>query len=270
MSQAPKGPADPSAETQSFIEIVATLRGPQGCPWDKEQTHQSLAPYAVEEVHELIEALESGDDNKTKEELGDVLFQVVLHAQLASEREAFSFADVVKTVREKMIRRHPHVFGDVKAETPQKVVENWEALKRQEKSGAPQKNLDVPVTLPALQRAAKIGQRTHKLKFDWENAEQVWEKVREEMGELEEALDSEKEEAIFHEIGDMLFSLAQLSRHLGRDPEQILREGNRRFESRFEKMMELAHSRGLDWDRLSNDDKEQLWNSAKKALASPK
>lgn len=253
----------------SLIQIVADLRGPEGCPWDKEQTHQSLAPYAVEEVAELVEAIESGDDRQTKEELGDVLFQVILHSQLARERSAFSFTDVLESLNEKMVRRHPHVFGDVVAKNTQEVWKNWEELKRKEKAEKPasKRALDVPLPLPALQRAAKIGHRTQKLKFDWENAGQVLEKVREEFAELEEAIEEKSTRALIHEMGDVLFSLAQLSRHLGLDPEQCLREGNRRFENRFETMMAVAKEKNLSWEKLGNEEKEQLWTEAKQRTA---
>ncbi|MBX2989181.1 MAG: nucleoside triphosphate pyrophosphohydrolase [Bdellovibrionaceae bacterium] len=255
-------------DTQSLIEIIAALRGPDGCPWDKEQTHRSLAPYAVEEVAEMVEAIESGDDRWTKEELGDVLFQVVLHSQLAQERGAFSFIDVVETLNEKMIRRHPHVFGDKKAADSAEVLRDWEKIKKAEKSSngdaARKPLIDVPLHLPALQRSAKIGHRTQKLRFDWENAEQVLEKVREEFAELDEALEEESGEHISHELGDVLFSLAQLSRHLGMDPEQVLRQANRRFEGRFALMMTAAREGGLVWDDLSAEQKEALWAEAKR------
>lgn len=264
----PKPPKD-LREIQSLIEIVAALRGPDGCPWDKEQTHHSLTPYAQEEVAELIEAIESGNDRETKDELGDVLFQVLLHSQLAFERGAFSFADVVQSLNEKMIRRHPHVFGDVRVADSGEVLQNWEQIKKAEKAAgggstaASSSVLNVPVALPALQRASKIGSRTNKLKFDWENAEQVFEKVREEIAELEEAVEEGSDSAVEHEMGDVLFSLAQLSRHLKQDPEQSLRVANRRFEARFSQMMDVARERGWKWDELSNEQKEELWGIAK-------
>lgn len=249
----------------SLVEIVATLRGPDGCPWDRQQTHQSLTPYAMEEVAELVEAIESGDDGKTKDELGDVLFQVILHAQLASERGVFTVHDVIQTLNEKMVRRHPHVFSDTTAHTAEAVVENWDRIKRAEKGDSgPTPLLDVPLHLPALQRSAKIGHRTKKLNFDWETPEQVLEKVREEMAELEEAMDEGSDEALFHELGDVLFSLAQLARHLQKDPEQILREANRRFEGRFKEMMKICTERDFDWMSLSGDQREALWSEAKK------
>lgn len=297
----PKPPQD-LREVSSLIRIVADLRGPDGCPWDKEQTHLTLTPYAVEEVGELVEAIESKDDSKTKDELGDVLFQVVLHAQLASERGAFSFADVVQNLSEKMIRRHPHVFSDTRVSGSGDVVRNWDEIKKAEKAAAagldggagagtaagavtsgtaagaltsgtaagaagPGKTLDVPIALPALQRAAKIGSRTRKLKFDWQHPDQVMEKIREEIAEFEEALEEGSDDAVSHELGDVLFSLAQMARHLERDPEQILREANRRFETRFETMMEICRERGLEWMTLDDETREALWGAAKERTA---
>ncbi|UYL09219.1 nucleoside triphosphate pyrophosphohydrolase [Bdellovibrio sp. SKB1291214] len=255
---------------ESLVEIVASLRGPDGCPWDKEQTHESLTQYAVEETFELVEAIESPSqdrDNKIKEELGDVLFQVVLHSQLASERGAFTLEDVIKTVAEKLVRRHPHVFGDVKVANSAEVVKNWEEIKKKEAGAKPDYALKVP-PLPALQRAYKIGKRTEKYKFDWENVEGVMIKVEEEFDELREALDNDVESEIEHELGDVLFSLAQLGRHLKMEPEQVLRKGNSRFEERFNKMVEFASLEGKDWGKLSVEEKEQYWLKAKAALKS--
>ncbi|QDK45090.1 nucleoside triphosphate pyrophosphohydrolase [Bdellovibrio sp. ZAP7] len=261
---------------ESLVEIVASLRGPDGCPWDKEQTHESLTQYAIEETFELVEAIESAPaerDRKMKDELGDVLFQVILHSQLASERGAFTLADVIENVAEKLVRRHPHVFGDVKVADSAEVVKNWEEIKKKEtdigggaRSGTRHDYaLKVP-PLPALQRAYKIGKRTEKYKFDWENVEGVMLKVEEEFDELREALDNDVDSEIEHELGDVLFSLAQLGRHLGMEPEQVLRKGNTRFEERFNKMVEFASADGKDWGALNVEEKEQFWLKAKAAL----
>ncbi|MBO9667184.1 MAG: nucleoside triphosphate pyrophosphohydrolase [Bdellovibrio sp.] len=256
---------------ESLVEIVASLRGPDGCPWDKEQTHESLTQYAIEETHELVEAIETPSaarDQKIKEELGDVLFQVILHSQLASERGAFTLEDVIKNVSEKLVRRHPHVFGDVSVADSAEVARNWEEIKKQEAAKEPAKSayaLNVP-PLPALQRAYKIGKRTEKLQFDWDNAEGVMLKVEEEYDELREALDEGSDAEIEHELGDVLFSLAQLGRHLKMDPEQVLRKGNLRFETRFNKMIEFALADRKDWGKLSLEEKEGYWLKAKEAL----
>lgn len=258
-------------QIESLVEIVARLRGPDGCPWDKEQTHESLTQYAIEETHELVEALESpphpNKDHKIKDELGDVLFQVILHAQLASERGAFTLNDVIANVSEKLIRRHPHVFSNTKVADSAEVVSNWEEIKKKERDLAKEVGmspyaLNVP-PLPALQRAYKIGKRTEKLKFDWDNAADAMLKVEEEFGELREALDSDVMSEIEYELGDVLFSLSQLARHLKLDPEQVLRKGNRRFETRFNKMIEMAAAEGVDWSALDLEGKDVYWRKAK-------
>lgn len=263
-------------QIESLVEIVRSLRGPDGCPWDKEQTHESLTQYAIEETHELVEALEASEpapvkDQKIKEELGDVLFQVVLHTQLAAERGAFTLEDVIAGISEKLVRRHPHVFGDVTVADTAEVIRNWEEIKKAEKaeaaksSGSAAFSLNVP-PLPALQRAYKIGKRTEKLKFDWDDVPGVMLKVEEEFDELREALDEGVEAEIEHELGDVLFSLAQLGRHLNMEPEQVLRKANTRFETRFSKMLEVAASENKDWHSMSLEEKEQFWQKAKAIL----
>lgn len=268
------------AAFQKILEIVSTLRGPNGCPWDKEQTHQSLAKFAIEEAYELAETLDALNYPLIKEELGDYLFQVILHAQIASESNQFSILDVLETLNKKMIRRHPHVFGNSKAANSQEVLQEWEKIKKAEKAQLNQKEkiLNVPVQLPALQRSAKIGEKTQKLKFDWETPEQVWEKVEEELQELKEVMSQKKtlsteqaqkekfEKEFCHELGDVLFSLAQLSRHYGMDPEQVLRKANQRFEGRFEKMNELIEADQKKLASLEDSSKEAYWQKAKKIL----
>jgi tetrapyrrole methylase family protein/MazG family protein len=251
----------------SLIQVLRDLRGPEGCPWDREQDHQSLAPYAIEEVFELAEALESGVDEDMCEELGDVLFQVVLHAQLANERNAFNISDVIESIVSKIVRRHPHVFSDTKVNSAEDVLKNWEEIKRQEKKDKKQKPavFNVPVELPALQRAHKIGEKTKKYKFDWNEASQVLEQLKSEVAELEEAMKSsspEKQNEIEHELGDVLFSAAQLGRHLDVEPESSLRKANTRFAGRFEKMLELCG--GLEsFVKLDSTAKEDLWRRVK-------
>lgn len=253
---------------EALNQLILDLRGPDGCPWDKEQTHKSLAPYAIEEASEMAEAIEFGDDAHMCEELGDVLFQVVLHAAMAKERGAFDIADVIQGISEKLVRRHPHVFSDVKVTGPEEVIQNWDEIKRKEKAGKkPKSVIDVPAGMPALQRAHKIGEKTKKLRFDWQEAGQVLEQLKEEIAELEEAVQQKKISHIEHEMGDVLFSAAQLARHLDIEPETALRNTNRRFLKRFEKMLELGAVTSKQFEELSPEKKEDLWSQAKKVLA---
>lgn len=247
---------------ESLIEIVAHLRGPQGCPWDLEQSHMSLAPYCLEEACEMIEAIEKKDDSELKDELGDVLFQVVLHSQLAKERQAFTLQDVLENLNHKMVRRHPHVFSDHKVNNSNDVWLNWEKIKKAEKkSSAP--GFQIAPTLPALQTAYKIGVKTEKAGFDWNDIKDVISKVKEELQELEEAIEKNDKEASFEEIGDLLFSVAQVARHLDFEPEQSLRAANKKFEKRYFKMLELAKNKGIEFENLKDDEKENLWKQIK-------
>ncbi|GIL17717.1 MAG: nucleoside triphosphate pyrophosphohydrolase [Oligoflexia bacterium] len=260
---------DPMKDTltqfQSLVEIVARLRGPDGCPWDKEQSQKSLAQFSIEEAFELAEAIESGNQSHVKEELGDFLFQVILQSQVSKDNNGFELKDVLQDLNEKLIRRHPHVFSDVKAKDIEEVWRNWERLKAQEKAAQKTSNpFSYPRKMPALQAANKIGVKTQKLKFDWSTADQVFEKVQEEVFETKEALKSGNKKDIAHEIGDALFSLAQLARHCDLDPEACLREANRRFEKRFNKVLELAGSDREAFIDLSTEKKEKLWVLAKK------
>ena len=252
----------------SLLQVISDLRGPEGCPWDREQTHQTLSPYAIEEVHEMVEAIEAGNDAHICEELGDVLFQVVLHAELAKERGAFNISDVIESIVSKIIRRHPHVFSDVKVNSSEEVIQNWDEIKKLEKKNKPPKGaFDIPVSLPSLQRAHNIGEKTQKYRFDWNHPTQVLSQLKSEIAELEEELqkpDSEKKQTrIQHEMGDILFTAAQLARHLNTDPESDLRETNRRFIRRFESMVALRKNIE-DFVQSSSEEKEELWKQVKK------
>ena len=275
---------------EKFIKIIASLRAPDGCPWDREQTERSLIPFAIEETFELAEAIESGQDGAIVEELGDVLLQVVLHAQIASETARFTIDDVVRGISEKMVRRHPHVFGDEseKVSTSSEVLTRWQEIKKAEKAGRdtakpPQDfRFDVPLAMPALSRAAKIGEKTARLKFDWPSWKGAFEKVEEELGEVKAAMNDNREatykpkegpetgpsyDPVASEIGDLLFSVAQLARHRGLDPEQCLRETNARFERRFGILQDLVKKReltdGRNWESRAQDELEELWGQAK-------
>ncbi len=290
MTETPK-----ESSWKSFLEIIARLRAPDGCPWDKEQTNRSLVPFAIEETYELVEAIEAGDDKSIVDELGDVLLQVVLHSQIASETGRFSIDQVIRVISEKMIRRHPHVFGPEatssvggKKLSTDEVLSRWSEIKTVEKSAAPNTGesfrFDIPLNLPALMRSSKIGDKTANLKFDWPNWQGVLNKVEEELIEVKVALKESKtstfiakdhpetgtsRDPVACEIGDLLFSVAQLARHRGLDPEQCLREANSRFERRYGLLREIELERaavdGRNWDSRAQDEIESLWREAKVA-----
>ncbi len=262
----PKAPQD-LTKFEALLEIVAHLRGPDGCPWDKEQNHKTLVPYAVEETFELVEAIEQADDQKTKDELGDVLFQVALHTQLGSERNAFTITDIITNINEKLVRRHPHVFSGAQVSGTEEVWKNWEKIKKAEKASNPHaKIIDIPEAIPALQRSYKIGVKTQKAGFDWENPKDVFEKVKEEVREVETELKSQDLTKLESEIGDLLFSVAQLARHCGFEPEQVLRNANRKFLNRYEGMHKICKEKSLDFEKLSLHEKEELWIQVKNQM----
>lgn len=252
----------------SLVEVVEALRGPDGCPWDKEQTHKSLTRHAIEEAHELAEAIDSGTEAELIEELGDVLLQVVLHAEIARQENRFSIVDVIRGINEKLIRRHTHVFGDEKVKSGAEALATWNKNKQAEKSK--NSNVDpfesIPKALPALMRAQKIGDRTVRLNFDWENSSQVLQKLDEEILELKNAISNESIENQQLELGDVLFTLAQLARHLNFDGEQALRRTNQKFESRFIKMQELIVQENKVYADLKISDLEYYWQKAKTIL----
>lgn len=229
----------------------------------------SLTPYAIEESAELAEAIQDGDLPSMIDELGDVLLQVVLHAEIGRGDGTFTIEDVIESISSKIIRRHPHVFGDVKVANAEEVTRNWEKIKKSEKEKKKRDGrMDVPLGLPALQRAQKIGDRTKKEKFDWADFKQVFAKLQEEVAELDSELaDDPKGPRVRNELGDVMFTAAQLARHLKFDAEQTLREANQKFENRYLKMREFASKDGKDWDKLSDTDKEAYWARAKAALS---
>ena len=256
-------------EFSSLLQLMRDLRGPDGCPWDKEQTHLSLAPYAIEETFEMVEALEKQDDAEFCEELGDVLFQVVLHAQLASERKAFDIHDVIKSIGEKLVRRHPHVFSEVQVSGAEEVIKNWNEIKAKEKAGKVKPVFSLPKGLPALPTAEKIGSKTEKLKFDWDNPRQVLAQLKSEIAELEVEMNRAEVDngSLDHEMGDVLFSATQLARHLKIDAESSLRRTNLRFQKRFNAMLADCGNNVDKFTALSSEQKEELWKKAKKDLA---
>ncbi len=259
------------ADFQGFSGLVALidrLRGPRGCPWDREQTYGSLRSYLIEETYEVAEALDDEDEPALREELGDLLLQIVFLARIAKEQEAFTVDDVVQGIIDKMVRRHPHVFGSETADTSAEVLRNWEAIKRQEKTTISASALDgIPRALPALLKAQRLGVKASRLGFDWSGIEGVRAKVAEEFGELDKAVESGIPAAIDEEFGDLLFALAMFARHAGVDPERALERANRKFQRRFSKMESVAASQGqtlADFDPIGL---ERLWQESKQAEA---
>ncbi|GAB4422983.1 MAG: nucleoside triphosphate pyrophosphohydrolase [Anaerolineae bacterium] len=259
-------PADTRHNFAALQETIAHLRAPDGCPWDREQTHRSLRPYLLEETYEVLEALDAGDSAALAEELGDLLLQIVLHTQIAVEHGEFQMGDVIDHINRKLLRRHPHVFADVVVNSVDDVTTNWEAIKKAEKAANGQQPqaisaLDgVPAALPALAQALTISKKAVKVGFEWPNIEGVVEKVIEEAHEIVAATDPEHLES---EIGDLLFSVVNLARWRGIDPEAALRSTNARFTRRFKGIEALAAARGQSLVELSIEEMDELWEQVK-------
>lgn len=246
----------------TLIEIVARLRGPNGCPWDREQTNESLQSDLMEECYEVMEALDTKDPGKLKEELGDLLLVIALHAQIASEKGDFDIRSVIKSINDKVIYRHPHVFGGAAARDAGEVAAQWEALKKKERRDGASLLAGLPRALPALTYSYEVQKRVARVGFDWTNTEGILEKLTEELREIDRAPDQEKKS---REFGDLLFTLVNLGRHMGIDSEAALRGMNRRFYERFACMEKLCEQRGLELAKLSFEEQNALWEEAKKA-----
>jgi MazG family protein len=260
--------------TSALLELMARLRDPvNGCPWDREQTFATIAPFTIEEAYEVADAIDRGNQGQLRDELGDLLFQIVFHSRLAQERGWFDFAAVATSIHDKLVRRHPHVFAGAPAEGLEAQTRNWEELKARERAevAARQQSsdssalADVPQALPALARAAKLGRRAARVGFDWQEPGQVRDKVIEELAEVDAALEQESHERVTEEVGDLLFAVANWTLHLKIDPEEALRAANAKFERRFRHMEALAGSRGARLERLSAAEWDELWRKAKEA-----
>jgi MazG family protein len=252
---------------ERLLEIMRRLRDPeQGCPWDREQTWQSIAPHTIEEAYELEDAIRKGDATHVKDELGDLLFQVVCQARIAEEAGAFAFDDVVETICDKLERRHPHVFGEKRADSAAQVSVAWEALKARERAARGGGGVldGVVVGLPALTRAGKLGQRAARVGFDWSGPQGVFEKLCEELAELDAALAARRGTQAGEELGDLLFTAAQLARHLGVDPEACLRSANRKFEERFGSVELALKAENRTAADATPAELERLWEQAKR------
>jgi tetrapyrrole methylase family protein/MazG family protein len=249
-----------------LVQIMARLRGENGCPWDREQTHASIKPYLLEETYEVLESIDENDPAKLEEELGDLALQVVFHAQMADEAGLFTIADVLRGINEKLRRRHPHIFGDVKADTAQEVLFNWEQIKKleREKAQGHASLLDgVPRELPALLRAHRLQEKASRVGFDWNEARQVFQKVEEELAELRAAMESEQPDRMEAELGDLLFSLVNLGRFIAVNPEDALRKTIARFIARFQYIEEELARRGKAPGQVTLEEMDALWAEAK-------
>ncbi len=247
-----------------LVDLMAALRSENGCAWDRKQTHRSLLPYLIEESYEVIEAVENDDYPELKKELGDLLCQVVFHAQIASERGDFDIHDSARAIVEKLIERHPHVFGERTDLNPQQVRDQWEKIKL----NSPERDSifgGVPKSMPALNLAFRVGEKAGGLGFDWNEASEVIAKIREELGEIEQEIPGRDRERLSDEVGDMLFAVASLSRKLGVDPEQALKKSLRKFMSRFEKMSQEITAEGHSLEDFSLEQLEERWQAVKRS-----
>lgn len=256
-------PTEPLARLRA---IVSLLRSPEGCPWDREQTHESLRHGLVEESYEAVDAITRNDDANFCEELGDLLLQIIFHTDLAAERGAFTFEDVADRICKKLIRRHPHVFGDDRAADTTDVLRRWEQIKREEKGEAASIMEGIPRALPALVRAANIQKKAARVGFDWADASQVLDKFREEIAELSVEMEAGDAQKIDHEMGDILFTAVNMARQLSVEPELALEQANQRFIARFQHMEKAACEQKRKLEDLSPTELDNFWEQAKASL----
>ena len=265
-------PLRKKSAVEELLAVMARLRGPSGCPWDREQTEQTLKKYLIEEAYEVLEAIEKGKPEELKEELGDLLLQIVFLSQIASEKNRFGFADVVRLLVQKLVRRHPHIFPSPHMEVPaaprngREVRKIWREVKKQEAKGQPKRSLlaDLPLGLPALVRAQRMTERAARVGFDWPGIAGVWAKVREEIRELKHAERERGSRQREEELGDVLFSFVNLARHYGLSAEECLRKANRRFARRFGKVERELGRQGLSLEKASLKEMDREWNRAKR------
>ncbi len=248
-----------------LVEIMARLRGPDGCPWDREQTHKTLKPYLIEEAYETLEAIDTGKSDLIKEELGDLLLQVVFHAEMAKEEGTFNIDDVCDAISDKLIRRHPHVFGDSDADTPEKVMTQWEEIKRAEKTHRHRKSVldGAPMGLPALLLATKLQKKAGSVGFDWDKAEDAFAKVEEELDEFRHAFANQAADEMEEELGDLLFALVNIARFIEVNPEEALRKTIDKFVWRFKYIEKKIEQSGREMENVTLDEMESIWIEAK-------
>jgi tetrapyrrole methylase family protein / MazG family protein len=247
-----------------LVELMRTLRGPDGCPWDRKQTLEDLKPFVIEEAYEVVDAIDRGDRDSLREEIGDLLLESVFLAQIAEEMGWFDVDDAVTAIHDKLVRRHPHVFGDAVAGTADQVLTNWEKMKNEERKA---ENLSVlsgvPATLPALLKAARLTEKASRVGFDWERIDDVFAKLDEEIAELRAAVDAGRRDEIHDELGDLLFTIANIARKLEIPPEEALQSTNRKFKQRFEFIESTLRKQGRSFEETSLDEMDAIWNEAK-------
>lgn len=253
---------------EKLVDIMSRLRSEDGCPWDREQTHQTLKKYLIEESYEVIDAIDSNDMDELRGELGDLMLQVLFHAQIAKENGLFDINDVLEGINSKLLRRHPHVFGEAEVASAEEVLHRWEEIKRGEKGYEDRTSVldGVPNTLPALSRAMEISKRAAKTGFEWPNIEAVMEKVEEEIAELKEELAEDDKQRTADEIGDLLFTIVNVARWKGIDPEDALRRMTKRFAERFRKIEKSASDSGRPLKEMSIHEMDDIWEKAKQGF----
>jgi MazG family protein len=258
--------AKPGEALERLLGIIKTLRGPDGCPWDRKQTLDSLKAGLIEEAYEVIDAIESGDCSNLEEELGDLLLQIVFQSQICKENGHFEFSDVATAIADKLERRHPHVFGELEVADADEVLQNWDAIKKTEKQLGDQPAsivAGIPRHLPALQKAHQVQKRAARAGFDWEHIDAVLDKLHEEIAEVKEAISRNHEEDIRDELGDLLFSVVNVSRFLGHNPEELLNCNVKKFVRRFQSVEEKVHATGRDFKDFTLQELDVFWNEAK-------
>ncbi|MBU2597782.1 MAG: nucleoside triphosphate pyrophosphohydrolase [Actinobacteria bacterium] len=257
---------------EDLLDIIAHLRGPNGCIWDKEQTSKSIKKNLIEESYEVVDAIDRDDSEGLKEELGDLLLLLVFHAQIANEEGKFDIYGIIDSLANKLIRRHPHIFSDVNVKSSKEILRNWEKIKEQEKKSKKEKIVEISKThstLPALQYAHRLQERAARVGFDWDKKEDLLPKLKEEISELEKSL-REKSKDLADELGDLLFTIVNIARRYRIDSEDVLRKSSKKFKDRFDIIKKLSKEQGNQLEELSLDEKEVLWQKAKKILESKK
>ncbi|HEX7150572.1 MAG TPA: nucleoside triphosphate pyrophosphohydrolase [Thermoanaerobaculia bacterium] len=256
----------PKRSFDELVNLMTTLRGPNGCPWDRKQTLPDLKPFVIEEAYEVVDAIDSDERAALREELGDLLLQAVFIAEVTREEGTFDIYDSITSIHDKLVRRHPHVFADVEANDAEEVLVNWEKLKNEERKAENKSVLaGVPASLPALLKASRLTEKAARVGFDWRRTEDVFDKLDEEMGELREAVDSGDVARMQDEVGDLLFTIANIARKIGVNAEEALQSTNRKFTRRFGSMESHVRGTGQNLDQLTLEEMDHLWDEAKNA-----